>query len=94
MTVPVICFTVGILPLILAFGYGRLGLQAVPDGFLRRDFWIYAVGYSLVAIALMSGLLGYLGHLNSEILRPIRLVVGILGLILLGYQYIEITARL
>jgi len=93
MIIPLICFIAGLLPLLLALRYGSLGLQSVPDGFLRRDFWIYALGYGLVAASLMLGFLGYLVHLDGNIMRPMRAVAGIIGLILLGYQWIEMNGR-
>lgn len=80
--------------LLYAFlSHGRLWFQEVPEGFIRKDFLICFMGYGLIATALMLGLVGYLGYLNTDIIRPTRLLIGLLGISLLGYQYIETNSR-
>lgn len=94
MTTPLISFILGILILLYAFlSHGRSMFQEAPEGFFKRDFLLCFMGYGLIAGALMLGLVGYFGYLSADIVRPVRIAIGLLGIGLLGYQFVETNAR-
>ncbi len=94
MIVPLICFALGALILLYAIlGYGRLFFQFKSNWPRQRDLLIYLVGYSLIAGSLMLGLIGYSSHMDALLLRPTRIGMGVLGLIMLIYQFIDVTGR-
>lgn len=91
---PLIGFVLGLLILLYAFlSHGRLLFKEAPEGFIKRDFILCFTGYGLIASALMLGIVGYLGYLSADIVRPTRVAIGLLGLSLLGYQFIETNSR-
>jgi hypothetical protein len=93
MIIPLVCLFLGLLIFAYTIPIGFSLFQPIPDGFTRGDLFRYLIGYALIATALALGIVGYLVHLNSEILRPARIVIGVLGCIVLSYQFIEIHAR-
>ncbi|HEY9648711.1 MAG TPA: hypothetical protein V6C88_20185 [Chroococcidiopsis sp.] len=94
LTVPLVCFGAGSLILIYtSLAHGRFLFQPIPEGFNRRDVLFYFISYLLIATALMLGLIGYFSHASIEILHPLRIGLGVAGLIFLFYQFLEVTAR-
>lgn len=93
MIIPLFCLFLGLLVLLytIPIWVGLIG--SVPEGFTKLDLLRYMLGYGLIAVALILGIVGYLGHLNTELLRPTRIVLGLVGLAVLGYQFVEINAR-
>ncbi|HEY9658915.1 MAG TPA: hypothetical protein V6C65_10715 [Allocoleopsis sp.] len=87
---PLICFVLGIL-ILLVIGSGLL--RAEGGGLRKGDILRLLVGYGAVAIALMLGLIGYVDHLNAEVLRFVRLFMILAGFAILGYQFIESQSR-
>lgn len=94
MTLPLIGFVLGLLILLYAvLNHGRLLFSEAPEGFIKRDFLFCFIGFGLIAGALMLGLVGYLGYLSADVVRPIRIAIGLAGLSLLFYQYVETNSR-
>lgn len=94
MTMPLIGFVLGLLIFLYAvLSHGRLLFGEAPEGFIKRDFFLCFTGFGLIAIALMLGLVGYFGYLSADVVRPIRIVLGLIGLSLLFFQYIETNSR-
>ena len=88
MIIPMISFVMGVV--VLAFlGLVSLGYLNLNDKLsflttkIQRDR-LFALGLGLIALALMAGLIGYLGYINGHLLRLFRLMLwaGGLGLIL------------
>jgi hypothetical protein len=94
MLIPLISFVLGVIILLYAvLVYGTAFFREVPEHLKKKDLLAYLIGYTLIAIALCLGLPGYLEHTSAVVLRPVRLVTGISGLIILFYQYIEVLSR-
>ena len=94
MIVPLICFIVGGIILYHALAaHGIPLLRKSSKGVMRRDRLIFFTSYTLIALAFILGLPGYLGYLNAAILHPARIAMSGIGSILLSYQIIDIASR-
>ena len=77
MMIPMISFMLG-LALFFYIGAVSLGYLAVKPSFIVNKIQsdrLFALGLGLISLALMAGLVGYLGYINGHLLRLLRLVL-------------------
>lgn len=94
MVAPLIGLASGLIVLL----YGglvcrRLAFDTLPKSLRWRDQVIWGFGYLLISVALMAGILGYFGLFPAETLRTARIILGLIGFLILGYQMVETLSR-
>lgn len=90
MLVPLLGLIFGLAVLfyaVLAYTGSPL-LQPMPAVFKPRNNWLWTVGCVLVALASMLGIVGYFSHWDVPMLRLLRVALGCVGLLVLGYQLV------
>ncbi len=89
MSRPLIGLILGIVFLYFSFlvyrGHPKLGKIPLISKHKGSSSW--ALGSTLIALALMLGMVGYFGHVEAEALRFLRGLAGGLGLLFIGYSF-------
>lgn len=86
LTMPLNGLVLGLFMLL----YGALSYTGVPLPKplpRRKGDRLWLAGCLLIAIAFMLGMIGYWGLIGSDVLRPLRVVLGAIGLLLLAVQF-------
>ena len=86
---PLIGLILGIVFLYLTYlvyrGHPKLGKVSLLSKHRGSSSW--ALGSILIALTLMLGMVGYFGYVNAELLRFLRVITGVLGLLFVGYSF-------
>ena len=91
MLIPLVGLILGIALLgctILAYTGNNL-LKQIPVGFKPEGNQLFVIGGTLLSIALMLGIVGYFGYLNSPDLRILRIILILVGMLLLLISSID-----
>ena len=91
MLIPLISLMVGIVILtVSSLAYaGVPSLKNFPLIFKIRNHTNILLGLVSISLALMLGIVGYFGYINSSSLRVIRLLLGIGGLGIIGFPILQ-----
>ena len=80
MTTPLICFILGgIILYHTVIAYGIPLFRKLPEDITIKDILIFFTSYTLIALAFILGLPGYLGYFNAAILHPTRIILVAIG---------------
>lgn len=93
MLIPLTSFIVGIA--LLGFAcfvyFGNPIVKSIPGIFNLKGEQSFAWGISCIAIALILGMIGYLGYIDSSLLRTLRIILGLVGLCLMALNFFQTT---
>jgi lipopolysaccharide transport system permease protein len=91
MFTPLIGLAIGITVLwCTALGYaGSFSDSPLPSVFKQKGNLFWTVGNIAIGLALILGIFGYFGYIDSPTLRLLRVTLGISGLVMLGSRLIQ-----
>ncbi|MGK7885250.1 MAG: hypothetical protein AB4057_11570 [Crocosphaera sp.] len=60
-------------------------IKNIPFIFRLREQKTTLIGLAFISLALMLGIIGYFGYIDGSLLRKIRLILGIVGLLIISF---------
>ncbi|MEA5533091.1 hypothetical protein [Crocosphaera sp. XPORK-15E] len=90
MLIPLISLSLGIVLLGLSFltYIGHPSFKSIPSIYKLKGNRFFVLGTSLISLTLALGIIGYIGYADASLLRSVRLVLGVAGILLINFNWL------